>query len=410
MRWSWGLVLAAPLAAQQPAAVLLPASPSLADLEAYAIARSPDLATIRLRVDSANAERTIARSIPNPFLQGSPNNPYQYSVSLPIDLTPQRFARTRSAALGAKAAILDLEDGRRQLSFAVRQAYYDLLLADSLRALAREQRDIYRGLLTADSVRFKAGDVPERNVVRSELELSRAEASLAQAGAQVQAARLALQVAIGVPRPDTAFTVGGEMSYRAVRGAVDDPARQALEVRPDLLAARERVDQARAGKRFADALLIPTPTLSVTYQKSPFDPGFPSFGSNNQYAFGLGITAPLFYWYGGERARAEAAVATAVQSETKSVLVVQSDVALAFAQYGNANRLVQRYTGGLLAKADSALAQARFAYRAGATSLIDLYDAIRTYLDTRLDYFTALHDYWIGVHAVNRAVGKDILE
>ena len=40
---------------------------------------------------------------------------------------------------------------------------------------------------------------------------------------------------------------------------------------------------------------------------------------------------------------------------------------------------------------------------------IDLLDAIRTYADTRADYNIAVHDYWVAVYGLDRAVGKDLL-
>jgi len=84
-------------------------------------------------------------------------------------------------------------------------------------------------------------------------------------------------------------------------------------------------------------------------------------------------------------------------------------VATALDAYRSARGLAERYGGGLLAKADSVLETARYAYSTGATSLLDLLEAIRTYADTRADYNTAVHDYWVSVYALDRAVGKDIV-
>ena len=82
---------------------------------------------------------------------------------------------------------------------------------------------------------------------------------------------------------------------------------------------------------------------------------------------------------------------------------------MALDAYRSARGLAERYEGGLLAQADSALEMARYAYRAGTASLIDLLDAIRTYADTRADYNIAVHDYWVAVYGLDRAVGKDLL-
>jgi len=59
----------------------------------------------------------------------------------------------------------------------------------------------------------------------------------------------------------------------------------------------------------------------------------------------------------------------------------------------------------VLALSDSALTMARYAYAAGATSLVDLFDALRTQSAVRADYATALHDYRVSAFALRRATG-----
>jgi len=145
----------------------------LAAVLAIALENNPDLVTARLRLDSAYAEQRIARALPNPTASGIANVPYQYAVTEPIDLGPQRIFRTRAAGQGASATQFDVQDVARQVRFAVRQAYFDLLLAQAQRDVAGDQRDIFRQLLVADSERVRTGDVPERNLTTSEVQLAR---------------------------------------------------------------------------------------------------------------------------------------------------------------------------------------------------------------------------------------------
>jgi cobalt-zinc-cadmium efflux system outer membrane protein len=84
------------------------------------------------------------------------------------------------------------------------------------------------------------------------------------------------------------------------------------------------------------------------------------------------------------------------------------DVAQALDAFRSSRVLADRYESGLLAKAGAALETARYAYRAGATSQLDLLDAIRAYGDIRSEYYTALRDYWVSLYALDRAVGKDV--
>jgi cobalt-zinc-cadmium efflux system outer membrane protein len=142
--------------------------------------------------------------------------------------------------------------------------------------------------------------------------------------------------------------------------------------------------------------------VNVTYQN-----GAP-FTNGHQYQFGWGVTLPLLYWYGGERQRAKAAEQAADVEMRKARTQLTADVAQALDAFRSSRVLADRYESGLLAKAGAALETARYAYRAGATSQLDLLDAIRAYGDIRSEYYTALRDYWVSLYALDRAVGKDV--
>jgi len=391
-----------PVRAQQPAAW------TLERVLAVALRQNADILTARLRVDSAHGEQQIARAIPNPVLNSAPNQPWQYTVTLPLDVTPLRFLRTRAAGRGAEAARSDVADVVRQVSFAVRQAFYDLMLAERQRELASERREIFRQLLTADSARLRSGDIAQRDVTRAEVEYARAEADLLRADAQLHAARLTLQLLMGVAAPDTGFAVTGELAYRPVAIPVESLSAVAASLRPDVRAAQERVAQSEALSTLAGRLWIPLPQVTFSHSSGPFDRG-ELFSNGTANAVGFGFTMPFLYWNGGERERSRAGLQQAQVASRRVQAQVATDLAMALDAYRSARGLAERYEGGLLAQADSALEMARYAYRAGTASLIDLLDAIRTYADTRADYNIAVHDYWVAVYGLDRAVGKDLL-
>ena len=385
-------------------------APGLGDLVSRALRDNPDISLARVRTDSARAEGRIARALPNPTLAAIPNAPYQYQASLPLDVGPRRLLRTRATTAGLVAANLDLADVTRQVVLQVRRAYYDLLLAQAQREVAGSQRDILRQVLAADSLRVRVGDAPARNLVKSEIELARAEGDLNQAAATVREAGLNLQALIGVTAPDTGFAVAGGLAYRPT-SAFDGFGQATGQDRPDLLAAQRRRQQARALRGLAAATVLPVPTLSVTYQpRGGFDrKEWWTVGASGRFSLGLGLQVPIFYQNGGERARATAGVEAATVSESRTRLEVQTDIAIAGDQYRAAAARVARYEGGLVARSDTALAQARYAYRAGAASLLDLLDAIRTSGEIRLAGARAIHDYWVSGYALAAAAGQDVI-
>src|SRR2546425_6118336 len=334
-----------PVRAQQPAAW------SLERVLAVALRQNADILTAHLRVDSAHGEQQIARAIPNPVLNSAPNQPWQYTVTLPLDVTPLRFLRTRAAGRGADAARSDVADVVRQVSFAVRQAFYDVLLAERQRELAGERREIFRQLLTADSARLRSGDIAQRDVTKAELEYARAEADLLRADAQVHTERLTLQLLMGVAAPDTGFAVTGELAYRRVAIPVESLSAVAASLRPDVRAAQARVAQSEELSTLAGRLWIPLPQVTFSHSSGPFDRG-DLFSNGTANAVGFGFTIPFLYWNGGERERSRAGLQQAQVASRRVQAQVATDLAMAPRAYCPAPGAAAGYQGGLLERAE----------------------------------------------------------
>lgn len=396
-------VLAAPTAfGQSPGGPGIRGRVTLREAIAAALARNPDVVLAELRVDSAQGERAIAAGIPNPSFTVIPGVPTQYAAQASIDVGPTRHYRMRASREGRSATVLDFRDTQRQIVFNVRQAFYDLLLTDSLRGLAREQVDIFRQLLAADSARLRSGSIAEREVVSTRLRLAHAEAGAFRADASVRAARLTLQQLMGIAQPDTGLQVAGSLTFRVVPVVAESLLTRAFANRPDLAAASMRIDQSESLHSLARANLVPVPSAGVSYQ-----PAAP-FPTGSHYAPTVGFNVPVFYLFRGERERAAAGLRSARTSAERTRTQIRVDVTVALDSYASSRMLAERYAGSLLAEAAGALDAARYGYLKGATSLLDLLEAIGSYGDTRTDYLTTVHDYWVSVFALSRATGVDL--
>lgn len=394
---SFVAVTGLPLSAQS-----VPHRPTMSDVVSYALRFSPDLTIAHLQLDSAHGERRIAHAFPNPTFTTVPGNPFQYSVNQILDVGPNRVYRTRAAKQGFVAVGLDLQNATRQVVFAVRQGFLDLLLAEAVRGIAAEQDTIVHQLLRADSLRFHAGDLPLRDLTTTELQSAHAEANFAHADAGARAARINLQLLIGAPQPDTAFRVSGTLEYRPLNLPLDSLKTIALAERPDIAAARERVDQSRSFRSLANSLMIPVPGLNGVYQPQPF-------ASGSTFALGVSLNIPVLYWFSGERERAAAGLQSAEVTSQRTVVQAEGDAVAAGDNFRASRTLAARYASGLLQKAQAALDMQRFAYEHGNASLLDLLNAINAFGDTQTDYFTALHDYWVAAYAISRAAGRELV-
>lgn len=385
------------LQAQEPRGAL-----TYEDALAAALRANPDVRLARTAFDSSRAELRIARAYPNPVFQANPNTPFQYNVTLPIDVGPQRTFRVRAGVLGARGSADDVADAERQLGVAVAHAFADVLLADAEFRVSAQRREGVLLLQQGDAARARAGDISERAVTRSEIELARADADLARAGIDRQATRLALGALMGMATPDTALAVSGSLAYHPVTLDYDELVGQALRGRPDVEATRVREEQSRALLGLARSALIPIPQLTYSRQFSgPFESG-------HFYALGIGFEVPLANQYSGQRDRAAAGAEASSLVRRRLEAQVRRDVLDAVTSLRTQGALIERYEAGLLQKVQANVEATRYAYSKGATSLLDLMDAIRTQQEVASEYQKALHDHVVSRRVLEGRIGGPI--
>ena len=358
-----------------------------------------DLRTSVAVGDSARAETRIARAFPNPTVAAIPNTPFQYAATLPLDIGPQRVFRTRVSELGARAARSDIRESARQVVLAVRRAFLDVLLADAKREIVAARRDVMAQLVAADSARVRVGELPARALTRSQVEMLRTETDLARAGIDAQSSRLSLQGLMGVVVADTALAVSGDLQFRDLSFDRETDTQAALSHRPDVESSRIRESQSVAAQKAARSLVLPVPQLTYVRQfNGPFDSG-------HYYAFGLGVEVPILNRYGGQRQRADAAHEAAAVSRRRLEAQATREMQSTMVEFLAQRALVLRYESGIIGKMEQGVEAARYAYARGATSLLEVLDALRTQQDATIEYRTALHDYWVAAYSVEATSG-----
>ena len=88
---------------------------------------------------------------------------------------------------------------------------------------------------------------------------------------------------------------------------------------------------------------------------------------------------------------------------------VLTDVVNAHAALRTNEQVVSLYESGYLEQASQSRDISRYAYTKGATGLLDLLDAERTYRATQLAYRQALAACMTGVAQINFVVGRQVI-
>jgi len=366
--------------------------------------RNLSLIAASFNIDDAQAQEVIAGAIPNPVFSFTwssltPkmfNHQFSNISSLPavspqiqqlIETAGKRRLRIESSELAVEAVNFDLKDTARILTNAVRHSYYNLLLAQKTAQVANENFQRYQEILRVNAVRLKVGDIAASEFTRIEVESFKAQGDQDLAKAALNQARADLLLVLGWPENSLdimAVENWPEMSNNFKQTKQDQLVKQAIEHRPDLLAAQTRIEQAKKAFTLAKRLTIPDVTVSAFFQR---DPG--NFFTDSG-GIGFSVPVPLFYRQEGEISRAHIGLNAAELAVKQTELNIRAEVMKAWAAWQSAADISQRFESSVVKRIEMLRKTQEIAYEKGAVGLLDLIDAERSYKAMMLEYYTAL--------------------
>lgn len=417
------LLLAAPAEPSLPALLTLPEALRLFE------ERSFDLVLANAQLDMARGDERAARAIANPAVNGGVGHSFGYDASacpgcsalsfgaglsdqaaLSDVLSGKRGLRVDAAHAALEAAKHSRADAERTLRLALEQALIDAALQRAQLDLAVELLEFARRTEELDRTRLRAGAISEAELARAQVAALEAEqvTDLASQADRATRAQVAFLLAVQGPLPDFRVDPGLlEQAATIPLPAADAPSllEIALRDRPDIRAAAEQQNRARAAAALARRQRIPEVTLSAQYTQE---------GTGNAavtpptVTFGAQLPLPLFYQQQGEIFRADADLRAQTAQLDKLAAQLSNDVTTALGAFAANRKLVDRMRGGLLERAQLARDLTRIQYEKGAARLFELLDAQRAFAQVRAEYLQDLHDLWISLFKLEAAVGRQL--
>jgi NodT family efflux transporter outer membrane factor (OMF) lipoprotein len=312
-------------------------------------------------------------------------------LSWDIDFWGRQASLLKQARSQATAASLDVAGARLALSAAVAQAYIDLYRDDALAEVAQRAEDqrqrileitrrrVQSGLDTNVELREASGAVPEAHV----------ELLQAQAAAALDIHQLA------------ALSAQGATAYAQVQRPTLDPAAvlplpaalpaDLLAHRPDVLAARDRIEAAHAGEAAAKAAFYPDINLLAFAGTSAIGLDNLLNAASGAYGAGPALHLPLFdagrlrAQYRGAAAEIDQAVAAYNQSLLQAVRETSDQLSLVAAL--NAQIVQQQRS---LDDAEAAYRLAEERYQSGLSSYLTVLTAETAVLSARREHVALL--------------------
>lgn len=389
-----------------------------ADLDrilAVALARNPDLDEARERVRAALARVPASARLPDLELK---YEEWAVPLSRPYDLSQAqtimlglRQSFPAPGALPARAR-QSLEDARiagdtqrgRQLDVAqqVRHAYYDYYRADREYKVHLEHVELAGHVVELAREHYQAGRGSQQDVLRAIVELSRLHEDIATIEQQVSSSRALLNALMARPL-DAALGPPPELEPAAITVRVAE-LDQLLAQRPELASAERVVARSQAALDGArSSANWPAFMLGADYW---YMPTAVAPVSPHAYSAMVSLTLPWLNPAHREEVRAAehalAADRRALESVRNTTAFQARDAAAKLEAARVSYRIIDR---DLLPQAQASFEAARAAYVAGSGDALALIDALRSFLQVRLDRYGALARLQSSLADLERAVG-----
>jgi outer membrane protein TolC len=383
----------------------------LPELIQEVLARNPELMAARRQWEAATNRITQALSLDDPILSvqlwnfpqnfnvmQTQNNIFGLAQNLPFPgkLALKGNVASRSAEMTEQA----VRAKERELVARLKQAYYDLFLAQKAVQIHHEQVELVRQFVEIANAKFRAGKGSQGDVLKAQVELSLLFQHLPVLEQRRETAEAMLNTLLDRD-PASPLGLAQEPSQRPLENPIDDLHRLALNDRPEIKAAE--LDVQRNEQSHALAKRQYYPDFNVAFQR------FQNFHADNGFGAYVAMSIPFAFWTkpkydaGVQEAAAAVAVARAQQQTVENMTRFQINDLLA--KLRATDQMATLYRTTILPQAGQSLEAAQVGYRAGKAGFLDLIDAQRAWRGFQLEYFTALVDRQHQLAELEQVVG-----
>ena len=384
----------------------------LPELIQEVLARNPELVAARKQWEAVTNRITQARSLDDPILSlqlwnfpqqnfnvtQAQNNIFGFGQNLPFPgkLALKGNVASRSADITGQA----VRAKELELVARLKQAYYDLFLAQKAVQIHHGQVELVRQFVEIANAKFRAGKGSQADVLKAQVELSMLFQHLPVLEQRRETVEAMLNTLLD-RAPSSPLGMAQEPSQQSLEKPVDDLHRLALNDRPELKAAELDVQRSEQSRALAQRQYYPD--FHVTFQR------FQNFQANDGFGAYMTMSIPFAFWtkpkYDAGVQEAEAAVSVAQAQQHTLENMTRFQINDLLAKLRATDQVATLYRTTILPQAEQGLEAARAEYRAGKAGFLDLIDAQRAWRGFQLEYFQALVDRQHRLAELEQVVG-----
>lgn len=381
-----------------------------------ALARNPDIGEAKERT-KANAERALAVSrlpdlefkyeqwgvpLSRPYALGEADT-LMFGLRQSFPAPGTLGAEARAELEGARASLAAEATRAEEVRVRARRAFYEYFRTEKEYKIHLEHVELSSAIVDVARSNYQAGRGSQADLLRTIVELSRLHTDIASID-QARKSSRALLNALMARAPDAPLGPPEDVKPIDLQVRLDDAERLLELHRPELAAAEHAVQKRQAEIEAAESAgRWPTVMVGADYWYMPTLP------SPHAYGAMVAVSLPWLSPRHGEEVRsaehARAAEVKALESVRNTLRFELRDAAARFEAARTSYAILSR---DLLPQARQSFEAARAGYTTGKSDAIGLLDAMRSYLQVRLEEVRALSQMGQSAADLERAIGTEL--
>lgn len=380
-----------------------------------ALAKHPELIALRRQFDAARQRPAQERSFAAPTFEAqiwqwplvrlnpADTNMYMFTASQGLPGRGKRQLRAAVAAKDAELADADIAMRARDIVNDVKQAYAELFVTRTAIDVHLASVDLLRQFADASSIKYATGRIPQQDVLKAIVEISKLHEDLLMLDEQARLAAVRLNTLLARP-PESVIGPLDDVDVRVLVTPVGELQRMAIDAQPDLRAAQLGVERSQAALAVAARESKPDFSVSGGYMLLPHE--------RDAWTGSIGVTWPNAPWSRGkvdaQRAEASAQLDAARARQQAASHRVRQVVQEAYIRVKTAEQRAALVRTMVIPQATQTLEASRIAYQSDRVAFLALIENQRTLLDAQLRYDRALSDLAQARADLERAIGAEL--
>ena len=364
-----------------------------------------------LDIDIADAGVTASKIFNDPTLAVSYTNNEDWSKGLGQGIGVELG---KSFTFGVRHERMNIADAERRQTIALLEEYMRNFRADATIAYLEHLRagmvhteavEVYKGLsevATNDSIRFIKGDIAESEWLESRMAQGVARNAVLDAESALCNTAIMMGYYMNSLGGAENLRGTGTLEISEQPAPMQDYIDTALERRPDIIAALERADIAKATAKFNKAQRRPELDVNIGATYNIANPNFTTLKA--------GIAVPLKFssLNKGARIADEAIAHQAVIEVSEARLQVEAEVMQAYRTFGFTSKQAETFSHEMLNDMRKVVENKRKAYELGEIPFLDYLMVQRNENEMRHQYIDALFNKAVAWVELQRAIGLDL--